>query len=167
MCDQSAVVVSFGNELRGDDSAGILFGRLIEESRQCRVIEGGTAPENITGVVADACPDMILIADTADFGGEPGTCRLLDPFRLSFDCASTHGTTALWCEYVKALTGAHIHMIGFQPVSLAFGAALTSVVEHSVREAAGRCTALGVERFIAFLQEGVAHETALDRAGGR
>ena len=48
---RNIVLVVLGNELRGDDGAGILFGNLIKEHTSLTVINGGNAPENITGLI--------------------------------------------------------------------------------------------------------------------
>ena len=60
------VIVTLGNEMRGDDAAGIMFGRLLEGLEGVEVIEGREAPENVTGLIEHHRPKRILFL--ADYG---------------------------------------------------------------------------------------------------
>ena len=130
------VIVVLGNELRGDDGAGILFGNLIREHTSLTVISGGDAPENITGLVVKKCPDAILIIDAMDFGGKPGDIKLVSSERLEKDAVSTHGSLKLFVEYLEKMTGAQIQILGFQPRSLELGEEISPEVSESVRKMA-------------------------------
>jgi len=130
------VIVAMGNELRGDDGAGILFGNLVKENTSLTVINGGAAPENITGLVVKKCPDTILIVDAMDFGGEPGEILLVSGERLEKDAVSTHGSLKLFVEYLEKMTGVRVQILGFQPKSFELGKEISPEVYESVRKIA-------------------------------
>lgn len=132
----NVVIVVLGNELRSDDSAGILFGNIINEHTSLTVINGGDAPENITGLIVKKNPDMILIVDAMDFGGKPGDVKLVSSERLEKDAVSTHGSLKLFVEYLEKMTGAQIQILGFQPKNLELGEKISAEVSESVRKTA-------------------------------
>ncbi len=130
---ENVLIVTLGNKLRGDDSAGILFGNLIKEHTSLSVISGGDAPENITGIIVKKYPDVILIVDAMDFGGKPGDIKLVSGERLEKDAVSTHGSLKLFVEYIEKMTGAQVYILGFQPKGLGLGEEISTEVSESVR----------------------------------
>ena len=133
------VIITLGNELRGDDGAGILFGNLIKGKTpyDLDVFDGLTAPENITRPVIDSKPDSIIIVDAMDFGGHPGEVTIALSDELQADTISTHGTLGLLTKYLKIQTGAGIYILGFQSQSLTLGTGISSEVLKSVHSVAG------------------------------
>jgi len=134
----NVVIITLGNELRGDDGAGILFGNLIKGKTpyDLDVFDGLTAPENITRPVVDSKPDNIIIVDAMDFGGHPGEVGIALSDELSPDTISTHGTLGLFTEYLKIQTGANIYILGFQSQSLTFGTEISPEISESVHSVA-------------------------------
>jgi len=135
---EKTVILTLGNELRGDDAAGIVFGRLVEKTVPCTVVEGGEVPENVTGLVLREHPGRILVVDAMDFGGKPGESRLFPGNDIAAGGVSTHGTLKLCIEYLAASSGAEVSILGFQPKSLDTGEKLSPEVESGVREQARR-----------------------------
>ncbi len=132
----NTVILTLGNELRGDDYAGMLFGKLVRDRTSSLVIEGGQAPENVTGLVAALDPENILIVDAMEMGGHPGDRIVVDGAGISADIVSTHGTSRLLARYLVSRTGASVTFLGFQPLRHEIGDKMSPEVEKSVREAA-------------------------------
>lgn len=132
----STVILTLGNELRGDDYAGILFGQLVRGRTSSSVIEGGQAPENVTSLVAALEPDTILIVDAMEMNGLPGQRIVASGEDISTDMTSTHGTSRLLTRYLMNSTGASVKFLGFQPIRHEIGDTISTEVERSVREAA-------------------------------
>ncbi len=128
--------MTLGNELRGDDGAGILFGNLIGDKTSFTVVNGGDAPENFTGFIIKKCPDTILIIDAMDFGGNPGDIKVVSGDNLEKGGVSTHGSLKLFVDYLGKMTGAKILVLGFQPKSIGIGEEISPEVSESVRKAA-------------------------------
>jgi hydrogenase 3 maturation protease len=115
-------VVGFGNELNGDDAAGIVFARALATrlAGQTRllVIDAGIAPENQTGPLRDFGPDLVLFVDAAHMAEEPGTVRLLDWQDTTGLSASTHTLPPyVIAKYLTAEIGCEVALLGIQPFS--------------------------------------------------
>ena len=136
MNHDTVVVIALGNDFRGDDGAGVLFGRLLKEQGYFTVIEGGDAPENMTGPIVGSRPEAIVIADALDFGGKPGEFTFLPVEKLSGSGISTHSSLNLFVDYLKMMTGARIYIIGFQPRQLGIGEGLSDAVRICVETTA-------------------------------
>jgi len=142
---EHTVVLTLGNEMLGDDGAGVLFGRKVAAQADIPVVEGGSAPENMLGVVAQKSPVVILIADAMDFGGEPGEYRVIPSGRIGGNSLSTHGSTELCVRFLEALTEAEVIVLGFQPEQLTFGDGVSPKVARTVERAAGQFVSQGIE----------------------
>jgi len=131
---ETIVVLTMGNELRGDDRAGLFFGELLRSFSTVPVFEGGDAPESITGKIRRARPDSVLIVDALDFGGQPGEMKCIFSDELSNNGASTHASLKLLVSYLEMTTGAHVYVLGIQPKTLELGADLSPEVSESIRD---------------------------------
>jgi len=140
---RSDVIVTLGNDFRGDDGAGVLFGRLVSGRTDATVIEGGDTPENITGLIVDAKPGRIIIVDAMDFGGKPGESICVPGGKLEGAGISTHGSLKLFVEYVERETGAEVLVLGIQPESVGLGKEMSVRVFEAVSELARRLTETG------------------------
>lgn len=136
-----AVVVGVGHDLRGDDAAGLLAARalkpLLAAHDDVLVVEGGPAPENVTGALRRFRPDFVLLIDAAQFDAPPGTVRWLDWRAAAGMGASTHaGSLSMVGQYLSAELGCEVALLGIQLGGNALGAPLTPVVAQAVDELA-------------------------------
>ena len=71
------VVLGVGNSLHGDDGAGpaVAAGVAALGLPGIAAYDCGTAPENFTGVVRRAGPDLLVIVDAAEMGLQAGSVR--------------------------------------------------------------------------------------------
>ena len=83
------LLVGIGNDLRGDDAFGPLLARRLR-ARGLPAIDAGMAPENVTGPIRRAAPEVLLLADATDLGEPVGTVRLLGAEELAEGGTSTH-----------------------------------------------------------------------------
>ena len=113
-------ILGIGNELNGDDAAGVLIVRYIKQKLpkfdQIQLIEGSIAPENYSSVIRKFNPDWIWLIDVANFGEYPGCIRLFDPSRIETMSADTHRLSPdLLISYLQLDTNAKAFLIGIQP----------------------------------------------------
>ena len=126
------LLVGVGNMLRGDDGFGPMLARALEE-RGLPALDGGPAPENLTGPILRAEPDVLLLADAADFGAEPGALRLVDPGELDTGSGSTHDPGFdLLLDYLGRNREMEVALVAVQPATLEFGAVMSGPVEEAV-----------------------------------
>lgn len=136
-----------GHELRGDDAAGLLAARaltpLLAGRPDVLVLEGGPAPENLTGVLRRFQPDLVLLLDAAQFDAPPGTVRWLDWRAAAGFGASTHaGSLKLVGQYLSAELDCEVALLGIQLGSDALGAPLTPAVATAVETVSRTCSDL-------------------------
>ena len=82
-----------GNEIMGDDAAGICSARLIKRKDLpwIKVFLCGTLPENYISPLERLSPKTLLIIDAADIGERAGEFRLLRISDIGGTAFSTHG----------------------------------------------------------------------------
>jgi hydrogenase 3 maturation protease len=130
-------VLGVGNELRGDDGAGIIVVRalqsLVSSHSRLLVIDTGPIPENFTGQLRRFKPDLVLIVDAAQLGKPAGTVRCVGWQSTSGFSASTHSLPIhVLAGYLNAELGCEVLLLGIQPAHIGTGARLSVTVEQTV-----------------------------------
>ncbi len=130
-------IVGVGNELNGDDAAGVEAARmllpLLSGREDVLVIDGGPAPENITGALRRFAPEAVLLIDAADLGEPPGTTHWIDFAAITGLSASTHTLPlSVLARYLVAELGCQVALLGIQPADLSLGAPLSIPVRAAV-----------------------------------
>lgn len=139
-------VLGIGSDLRGDDAAGIVAAQAIEKiskkkkRSRIKAFFGSTAPENLTGVIKRFKPSHLIIIDTAEIREKPGTILILTPEEMGGGVSfSTHTMPAkILAEYFLRSFACDVIIIGIQPKSVKFGAALSKPVAIAARAVAGQ-----------------------------
>lgn len=139
------VFVGVGNELRGDDGAGVLAARRLEaalsgeqKSRGLAVVEAGPVPENYLGPILHGRPHQVVFCDAVDFGGVPGEWRLFEMSELPGVSLSTHNSSLALLGRVLAAEGvSDIFLVGIQPKQTSFGSRCSREVVAAVEQIVG------------------------------
>lgn len=133
-------VMGVGSVLRNDDAAGMHFADCLEKltaGTGLTVVKGGTAPENFTGVIKAAAPDVLFIADAAFMNQPVGTVRVLGSSQIGGMGCSTHMLPLpLTLDYLKMECGCRGVVIGIQPQNTEQGLDMCPAVEAAAEEAA-------------------------------
>lgn len=129
-------VLGVGSELRHDDYAGSYAARQLAacaDGKTFIAVEGGAAPENLTGVLRAFAPDAVIVIDAADLHAEPGTCALLRPEEITGATFSTHMLPLpVTLSYVEACCGCTTAYVGVQPASVGLGLGMDARVQQGV-----------------------------------
>ncbi|MCX6566830.1 MAG: hydrogenase 3 maturation endopeptidase HyCI [Candidatus Aminicenantes bacterium] len=137
-------VCGIGNDLRGDDAAGLLCLRQLETNppenfprvsgdRPAIFIEGGETPENQTGRMRKFQPDLVLLIDAARGGRRPGEIFIVEKEKFSDEDVSTHRTSlSLLVRYIEESVGALVVFLGIEPVSTEINGPVSDAVRTSV-----------------------------------
>lgn len=135
-------VVGVGHELRGDDAAGLEVARRLAAgarpaaggtNERLLVLEGGPAPENVTGTLRRFAPEVVLLVDAATFGAEPGAVRWFTPDQAEGLSATTHTMPlSMLARYLALELDCRIYLLGIQPGRNDIGAPLSPAVERAV-----------------------------------
>jgi len=131
--------MGIGNELREDDSAGVLAAEMLQrELSACdhiQVINAGIVPENFIGVLERFDPRLIIMLDSACMDKTPGETRWIDWQSLSGISLSTHSFPLnIIADYLAHDLDCEVILIGIQPKSTAFGSNLSPEVRLAVDE---------------------------------
>jgi len=122
-----------GNDLRGDDGLGSLLAKGLKGKVKGIIFDGGGTPENYIGKIIKERPDVVLIVDALDMGGNPGEVTMWRAEGLSGEEFSTHHLSLpLLASVIKSETGAEIYAIGVQPMRTSFGEGLSPPVERAL-----------------------------------
>jgi len=131
---KKVVVLGIGNELRGDDAAGILFVKTLSKtSKRYKCYNCGTAPENFIGLIEKEKPNILLLVDAADFEGTPGSALITDP-KSAVGIVSTHSVPLSIMTEILEKSGIECILIGIKPKSTQFGEKMSAEVRNKVKE---------------------------------
>ncbi|PID85350.1 MAG: hypothetical protein CSB13_08495 [Chloroflexi bacterium] len=134
-------LVGIGNEMRGDDMAGIVVIRSLVDAfsptspPHVLLVEAAHAPENHTGPIRKFSPDLTILIDMAQMDEPPGTVRWLPWQETTGISASTHTMPPyMLAQYLTAVTPTEVALIGIQPLHTNLGEPLSRVMETAVNE---------------------------------
>lgn len=139
---QRVAIVGIGNDLNGDDAAGVLVARALKgQADQKRlandqgaidrllIIDAGPAPESFTGTLRRFQPDLVILVDAAELGEPAGTIRLFDWQAAQGMSGSTHTLPpSMLAKFLIKDTGCEVLLIGIQPAQLDFDEGLSPQV---------------------------------------
>lgn len=134
MTDQ--VLFTVGSVLRGDDAAGPLLAKLMEDGQPdgWTVVDGAQTPENDLAYLRRLAPQRIVVVDAAAMGLEPGEVRRLEASDVMREyLISTHTLPlSFLLEELHDVTD-DVVFLGIQPQDTTFFAPLTPAVDRAVR----------------------------------
>lgn len=128
--------VGLGNELRGDDGAGLVFLEYLkktEEFSKSNFINAKTNPENYLEKILDFKSEVVVIIDTARNAKQPGTIDWINPDSMELDSFSTHTFSVKMIEnYIKQLQTVEFRYIGLEPYDTKFGSSLSPIIKRKL-----------------------------------
>ncbi len=150
-------ILGIGNELRGDDAAGVIVARELNNARnglpnpsgahKTLIIEAGAAPEAFTGQLRRFDPDLVIMIDAAQLNEPPGTIRVIewqDTIGLS---ASTHSLPLnVIAQYLISELRCEVIIIGLQSEANAFDTPLSPSMRRAVDDVIGELRSIGLEQ---------------------
>nr|MDO8134273.1 hydrogenase maturation peptidase HycI [Candidatus Njordarchaeum guaymaensis] len=131
------LVLGVGNQLKGDDAAGIEFARQLKRrvglSSEMSIIEAGVAPENFTWGVRKFHPSHILVVDAAQMGMRPGSTRIVEKGEIAGFSFSTHNLSlSFLVGYLEKEFDSEVIIVGIEPSNLEFGETISKPVMDAV-----------------------------------
>ena len=157
--DQRVAIVGIGNDLNGDDAAGVLVARSLREhfsqkalsenpqavpagtgqpaggyaGETLLIIDAGPSPESFTGPLRRFQPDLVILVDAAELSETPGTIRFFDWEAAQGMSGSTHTLPpSMLAEFLIKATGCQVLLIGIQPAQLDFDSGLSGEMQQAV-----------------------------------
>ena len=125
-------IVCVGNDLCGDDAAGVEVARRLADSVPWPVYDTRNAPENFLMKIVAQAPTSLLLIDALHFAAEPGSIRLFQPEDLTGQGPSTHGPAPLaFLDMLRALHPCPCTVLGIQPHRLDLDTPPSAPVQHA------------------------------------
>jgi hydrogenase 3 maturation protease len=144
--------VGVGQELRGDDAAGVIIVRRLMDSprkttspsgapatsgnaprEELFLFEAGLLPEAAAGPLRRYQPEWVVFIDSAEMGEPPGTIRWLDPLQAEGFAGSTHTfPISGLSKYLSVELGCRVVILGIQPENLEFDSPVSEEVERAI-----------------------------------
>ena len=125
------LVVGLGNEMRGDDKAGVLVAENGAKEFPSKFINAGMSIENYIFKITSRPEKNIIIADAADFGGAPGEIRVMPPENLAEQGISTHSLSLKRINVFFDEAVQRVFFLAIQPRSSALDEAPSDEVQKS------------------------------------
>jgi hydrogenase 3 maturation protease len=143
-----------GQELQGDDAAGVLaVRRLMESARNTKppsgsqknkaestveqplLFEAGPLPEAAAGPLRRYRPEWVIFIDAADMGEPPGTIRWLDPEQAEGFMGSTHTYPISGLgKYLSLELSCRVAVLGIQPKNLEIDSPVSEEMDRAIGE---------------------------------
>jgi hydrogenase 3 maturation protease len=151
-------ILGVGNELNGDDAAGVLVARILKSKlhHQCiqadalrtlssqqsntadiMVIEAGPSPESFTGPLRRFKPDLVLLVDAANLGQPAGAFQWVEWHNADGMSASTHTLPPnVLARFLVEELSCRVILVGIQPAHLDFDRPVSIEVLRAVESVA-------------------------------
>jgi hydrogenase 3 maturation protease len=138
-------IVGVGRAGQADDGAGPALCAALQElggSNPDRlVVDGGAAPENVTGLLRRFRPDVVVLVDAAAMSERPGAVRWLERGCALGCSASTHTLPlGMLATYLRESLGCDVRLLGIQPAIIGEEGPLSAPVRRTVERLARRLT---------------------------
>lgn len=138
-------LVGLGNELDGDDAAGVLVARRLMPlaSPHRLILDVGPAPENFTGPLRRFAPDFVLLVDAAHLNQPPGTIAYVDWQDVDGLSASTHSLPpSVFANFLISQLNCQVGLLVVQAAHLQFDQPPSPAVQRAVQRITAGLTEL-------------------------
>ena len=130
-------LLGIGNELNGDDAAGVLAVRALRARLASRpqllLIEAGLAPEAFTAPLRRFRPDCVILIDAALLDEVAGTVALVDWQQTDGLSATTHTLPpSVLVKFIQHEFHCPVELILIQPEDIEFDHPVTPVVYKAI-----------------------------------
>ena len=129
------LILTVGNSMMGDDGAGPMLAELMTNAPIAgwHVLDGGSAPENVSHEVESISPRRVVVFDAADMGLAPGEIRLIDDRCIAdLFIMTTHNLPlSFLIERLREIVP-EVIFLGVQPDIVAFHFPMSDSVKNAV-----------------------------------
>lgn len=128
-------IIGIGNELRGDDGAGIAIIEKLLQIGYPNALAVYDTPENYLQKIASMDGESRLWIDIINWDSDPGDYRIFLPQEIHHFAISTHNySPTVLLEYLKPLRPLPDYFLGIQPLNLSLGSQISAAVQDAIDE---------------------------------
>jgi hydrogenase 3 maturation protease len=131
-------LVGVGNELYGDDAAGVKIVRTLRhrlpQISSVIILDAGPSPESFTGVIRRFAPGLVVIIDAADMGEPPGTIQWIEWQQVTGLSAATHRLPpTVLAKFLMKDVSSRVVLLGIQAATVEFDQPISKPVKNAIR----------------------------------
>ena len=131
------LIIGIGNDLRGDDGAGVILARRIKSAgyKNTLIVEG--TPENYLQKIISLPGESRLWIDAVNWGGPSGGYQIIRKEEISHFAISTHNfSLSVITKFLNEFRPLPDFFLGIQPENMELGEQLSLPVERTIDELA-------------------------------
>jgi len=125
------IIVGIGNELRGDDGAGIYTARKGMKESAGKFIDAGMAIENHIFKITARDEKLVFIVDALSGNGETGEIKVIALDKLDSQGISTHSLSLKMIDQFFKEAGQKVYLVGIQASDSSIGSKMCGKVRKS------------------------------------
>jgi len=133
---EKLLFIGLGNEICGDDSAGLALLEMIEKRKEflnSHFILAGTTPENYLHEMISTNGKAIVFIDAVRMGEKPGTIEFVEQSRISSLEFSTHSYSVTLIESFLSANGFQsFYYLGIEPLMTKIGEPMSKTISESL-----------------------------------
>lgn len=131
------LIIGIGNELRGDDAAGIILSQKVIKSGYKNVLKVHSTPENFLSKISEMPGKCRLWIDIINWEAEPGSFRIFTPQEVKHFAISTHNfSPVVLLAFLKQYRDIPDYFLGIQPEIIELGQEISPAVNTTVNKLA-------------------------------
>jgi len=135
--DRQIAFIGLGNELRGDDGAGLLFLKYLRRAAEFQrsfFVCAGTNPENYLQTILDSKAQLAVFIDAARWGAKPGEIAWLSADQIDAVGISTHAYSIRLVEkYLKAQQDMAFKYLVIEPLTMQLNTECSPIVRKRIK----------------------------------
>lgn len=129
----SPLIIGIGNELRGDDAAGIKLISKLQDAGFSNSLNVSSNPENYLVKISRMPGNCRLWVDTVNWNSTPGTIRIFTADESQQFAISTHNfSPKILFKYLQDFKNIPDYLLGIQPQSIELGSEMSEPVRNTV-----------------------------------
>ena len=125
------IIVGTGNELRGDDGAGIYVAREGMKKYADKFIDAGMAIENHIFKITARNEKLVFIVDALGGDGKVGEIKIIELDKLNSQGISTHSLSLKMIDRFFKEAGQKVYLVGIQVSDSSIGSVMCGKVRKS------------------------------------
>lgn len=129
----TTAIVCIGNEIAGDDGAGVAVARRLAGTVPWDVFNCQNVPESFLMKIVSRQPASVVVVDALELGARPGAVEVIAADRITGQGPSTHGPApVVFLEALRRMHPCRQAVVGIQPEQTEFGRPLGEAVAGAV-----------------------------------
>lgn len=128
------VILGMGNPLRGDEGAGSLLARRLNERLRFPVFDAGTVPESFLAKIISSSPDAVLVIESISHQSPPGSFRVFLPEDLSaYGLSNNYASLIMSLDILREkIPHTSLYVLGLEPKDNSVASSVSEEIKETL-----------------------------------